>query len=80
VNKFGHQYVHMRIEENGYISRFFSAAVDFVVLNVSFFLTYFIRLGSFSISPDYIDLLMLFYVFWFLISVVAKKFRRVSMD
>jgi hypothetical protein len=71
----GRQYVRMRIEENGDLSRVLRAGMDFVILNVSFFLVYFARLGSFRISRNYINLLMLFYVFWLFISAVARKFR-----
>ena len=53
--------------------RIFSA--DFILLFISFFCINFIKRGHFSIRREYVGLLLLFYLCWFITALTAKKFQ-----
>jgi len=48
---------------------------DFFLLSISFYISHYFKQGSFMIPPGYIKLLFLFYVCWFIASVIGKKFN-----
>ncbi len=56
-----------------YTARSLFALADFILLNISFFFIYYLKRGTFLISNDYLQLLLIFYVFWLLIMIVTKK-------
>ena len=49
--------------------------VDFILLNISFFVLNYFKRGNFKLSPAYIKLLIAFYIIWIFVSLFTKKFR-----
>jgi lipopolysaccharide/colanic/teichoic acid biosynthesis glycosyltransferase len=54
---------------------FLLCVLDFVLLNVSFFALNYWKRGTFDLSSRYFNLLIAFYVIWFLVAIFTKKFR-----
>ena len=50
-------------------------ALDFNLLNISFFLMNYWKRGTFVLSPMYLKLLIAFYIIWLFVSLVIKKFH-----
>jgi len=50
-------------------------ALDFYLLNISFFLMNYWKHGTFVLSPLYSKLLVEFYIFWLVVSLLIKKFH-----
>ena len=48
---------------------------DFILLSISFYISNYFKNGSFILPSGYIKLLFLFYVCWFIASVIGKKFN-----
>ena len=51
--------------------------MDFLLLSLSFFICYFIKMGTLVLAGSYLNLLLMFYLCWFAASMVAKKFKPV---
>lgn len=54
---------------------FLLCVLDFVLLNVSFYALNYLKRGTFDLSSRYFNLLIAFYVIWFLVSIFTKKFK-----
>lgn len=52
--------------------------IDFFLLNFSFFLCYFFKRGNLDLTEAYSQLLFIFYLCWFVTSVIGHKFRPSS--
>jgi len=50
-------------------------AIDFNLLNISFFAMYYWKRGTFALSLKYVKLLFAFYLIWLLVSFFTKKFH-----
>ena len=50
-------------------------ALDFNLLNISFFLLNYWKRGTLLLSPQYLKLLVSFYVIWLIVSLFIKKFH-----
>ena len=50
-------------------------ALDFNLLNISFFALNYWKRGTFAFSPAYLKLLFGFYIIWLGVSILIKKFR-----
>ena len=57
------------------ISPFSIGIIDFFLLNISFFVMYYWKRGTFDLTSIYVKLLMALYLFWFLVSLFTKKFQ-----
>ena len=53
----------------------FFLIVDFILLNISFFLMNYLKRGTFRLPSDYIGLLILYYIIWMFVSRFTKKFH-----
>ncbi len=53
--------------------------IDFFLLNISFFLCYFLKRGHFDLSEMYVSLLCMFYLCWFISSIMGNKFKSSSL-
>ncbi|MCP4764069.1 MAG: sugar transferase, partial [archaeon] len=53
--------------------------IDFFLLNVSFFLCNFLKRGNFELSEMYVSLLFMFYMCWFISSIMGNKFKSTSL-
>jgi len=53
----------------------YSLALDFNLLNISFFLINYWKRGTFVLTPPYLKLLVAFYIIWLLVSLFTKKFH-----
>lgn len=60
-----------------YISKspFWFVTIDFILLNISFFICNYLKRGSFNLLPEYGKLLLLFYFCWFFASHIGGKFK-----
>ena len=54
---------------------FLLCVLDFVLLNVSFYALNYWKRGSFDLSSKYFNLLIAFYVIWFVVAIFTKKFK-----
>lgn len=52
--------------------------IDFFLFNVAYFLSNFLKRGSFELAANYVELLVLFYICWFVASFAGKKFEDMS--
>lgn len=52
--------------------------IDFFLLNIAFFISYFIKKGTLDLTGSYLRLFLMFYLCWFAASMVAKKFKPSS--
>jgi len=50
-------------------------ALDFNLLNISFFLMNYWKRGTSVLSPLYLKLLIAFYIIWLVVSLLTKKFH-----
>ncbi|MBC2704214.1 sugar transferase [Desulfobacula sp.] len=66
------------VKENRIISFGRIFFVDFFLLNVSFFICYFFKKGTLDLSGSYARLLFIFYLCWFVTSLMGKKFKPAS--
>ncbi len=73
-------YDHRSSENNGLLSPAWIAGVDFSLLTFSFLLINYLKRGTPVLSREYTGLLLLFYLCWFITSIIAKKFRPVSFS
>ena len=63
---------------NGFLSFFRLFFLDFLLLNFSFFICYFFKTRDLELSGAYAKLLFMFYLCWFVTSVMANKFKPSS--
>ena len=50
-------------------------AIDFNLLNISFFAMNYLKRGTLALTPVYVKLLFAFYLIWLLVSLFTKKFH-----
>jgi hypothetical protein len=75
MKKHSPHWVRFSIGIDGQSARLASAVADFVILNLAFFLLYFLRLGHFRISAAYFGLLLFFNILWLTISLTTRRLR-----
>ena len=73
-----YKYDRRASDNAGIISSNRIAAIDFVLLNISFFLINLFKRGTLSLPDGYITLLLIFYMCWFFTCIMGKKFRAES--
>ncbi len=73
-------YDHRSSENNGLLSPAWIAGVDFLLLTFSFLLINYLKRGTPVLSREYTGLLLLFYLCWFITSIMVKKFQSVSFS
>ena len=66
------------IDNNKFISFSKIFCIDFFLLNFSFFICYLIKRGDLDLTGSYSKLLFLFYLCWFVASIMGKKFKPSS--
>jgi len=60
---------------NGHLSLIMLFLIDFFLLNFSFFICYFFKRGDLDLTGEYSKLLFMFYLCWFITSIMGKKFK-----
>ena len=58
------------------LSPFLLCILDLVLLNVAFFALNYGKRGTVDLSSRYLNLLLLFYVIWFVVAVFTQKFKH----
>lgn len=66
------------IDNNGFISSGRIFCIDFFLLNFSFFSCYFFKRGNLDLTGIYARLLFMFYLCWFVASLMGNKFKPSS--
>jgi hypothetical protein len=66
------------IDNNKFISFSKIFCADFLLLIVSFFVCYFFIRGDLDLTGSYSKLLLMFYLCWFIASIMGKKFKPSS--
>lgn len=73
-----YEYDRRSRDNSRFMSRQWIVLIDLLLLTISFFLCNLFKRGTLALSPDYILLLFLFYLCWFITSLMGKKFRSSS--
>ncbi|MBU1696654.1 MAG: sugar transferase, partial [Proteobacteria bacterium] len=65
-------------DNKGFISFGRIFCIDFLLLNLAFFICYFFKRGNLELTGSYARLLFMFYLCWLVTSFMSKKFKPAS--
>jgi hypothetical protein len=75
MNSAFYEFINTSMSKKSYQFFFKLLAVDFNLLNISFFAMNYWKRGTFVLSPMYLKLLIAFYIIWLFVSLLIKKFH-----